>query len=67
MTPNGFVALFTALAQAGLMVPIYSSIGQLKWIWFRMGERPLVDFETFDEASRGPVGGLKLMGTLKGG
>ena len=67
ITPNAFIAVFIALAQAGLVMPIYSAIGQLKWIWFGVGERPLVDFETFDEASRGPIGGLKLLGTLKGG
>ncbi|EPE26743.1 hypothetical protein GLAREA_02657 [Glarea lozoyensis ATCC 20868] len=67
LTPNALIAIFVALAQAGLVMPVYSVIGQLKWIWFGVGERPLVDFETFDEASRGPVGGLKLIGTLKGG
>jgi hypothetical protein len=67
MTPHAFIAMFIALAQVGLIVPIYSAIGQLKWLWFSSGERPLVDFETFDEASRGHIGGLKLIGTLKGG
>jgi Protein of unknown function (DUF3176) len=67
MTPNAFIAIFIALAQVGLVVPVYNAIGQLKWLWFRFGERPLIDFETFDEASRGHIGGLKLIGTLKGG
>jgi hypothetical protein len=67
MTPHAFIAMFIALAQAGLVMPVYSAIGQLKWLWFASAERPLVDFETFDEASRGHIGGLKLIGTLKGG
>jgi len=48
------------------MIPIGAAIGQLKWIWFAQKERPLADFQTFDEASRGPIGSLKLIGRLKG-
>ncbi|KAG9238055.1 hypothetical protein BJ875DRAFT_95466 [Amylocarpus encephaloides] len=65
MTPNAFMALFITLAQLGMVLPVASSISQLKWIWFKTGERALVDFENFDEASRGPIGGLKLAMALR--
>lgn len=66
ITLNSFLGIFATLAQAGLMLPISEAISQLKWIWFAEEERSLVDFETFDEASRGAVGGIKLLTTLKG-
>ncbi|CZR66586.1 uncharacterized protein PAC_16487 [Phialocephala subalpina] len=64
ITLNIVLALFTTLAKAGLMIPISEALGQLKWVWFKE-ERPLVDFETFDQASRGPIGSVKLLGTLR--
>ncbi|KAF8856529.1 hypothetical protein BDZ45DRAFT_594092 [Acephala macrosclerotiorum] len=64
ITLNTILALFTTLAKAGLMIPISEALSQLKWVWFKE-ERPLVDFETFDQASRGPIGGIKLLGTLR--
>jgi len=66
VTLNSILALLTTVAKAGLMIPIGAAIGQLKWIWFAEKERPLADFQTFDEASRGPIGGLKLIGRLRG-
>lgn len=66
ITLNSFLAIFATLAQAGLMLPISEAISQLKWIWFIQEERPLVEFQTFDEASRGAVGSIKLLATLRG-
>lgn len=62
ITLNSLLAIFTTLAQMGLMIPISEALSQLKWVWFKEAERPLVDFETFDQASRGPVGSIKLLG-----
>jgi len=66
VTLNSFLALLTTIAKAGLMIPITEALSQLKWVWFAQKRRPLVDFQTFDEASRGLIGGFKLLGTLKG-
>lgn len=65
ITLNSLLALFTTLAQAGLIMPVSEALSQLKWVWFKEDERPLVDFETFDRASRGPLGGIKLLAILK--
>jgi hypothetical protein len=49
------------------MVPIVEGLGQLKWIWFSSRKhRPLVDFQLFDDAAQGGVGGLKLLFGFKG-
>jgi len=66
ITLNSFLAVFTTLAKAGLVFPVTEALGQLKWVWFGEAERPLIDFQTFDEASRGPIGGIRLLGMLKG-
>lgn len=66
VTLNSLLAIFTTLAKAGLMFLLAEALSQLKWVWFREAERPLIDFQTFDEASRGPIGGFRLLGMLKG-
>jgi len=49
------------------MLPIVEGRGQLKWMWFATGPpKPLVDFQLYDEASRGTRGCLKLLATRKG-
>lgn len=40
------------------------AIGQLKWKWF-LAPKALIDFETFDLASRGPWGALLLIFRVK--
>lgn len=37
------------------------SIGQAKWLLFRKEGRNLIDFNTIDEASRGPWGAFQLL------
>lgn len=64
---NSFLALFTTIATTGMLVPVVESIAQLKWIWYLPKQRPLSDFQMYDEAYQGGVvGGVKLLKTLKG-
>ena len=66
ITLNTFLALFTTTANMGLMVAVLEALSQLKWIWFMKVKRPLVDFQTYDEACRGGVvSGFKLLSTLR--
>lgn len=65
ITLNSLLALFTTIAKAGLILPITQALGQLKWIWFAQKERPLTDFQTFDESSRGMTGSFKLLYVLR--
>lgn len=64
---NSLLALFTTVAEVGLILPISEALSQSKWIWFKEDGRPLSEFEIFDQASRGPIGGIKLLSTLKFG
>ncbi|KAK0718033.1 hypothetical protein B0T26DRAFT_644845 [Lasiosphaeria miniovina] len=46
------------------MVPVAECLSQWKWNWFQR-ERPLIDFQTFDSASRGVMGSVLLMRLLR--
>ncbi|OAL54792.1 hypothetical protein IQ07DRAFT_628521 [Pyrenochaeta sp. DS3sAY3a] len=61
---NAWVAIFAALIKSSLLLPIAEGISQLKWSWFA-GEKPLIDFARFDDASRGPWGSFLLMYHLR--
>ncbi|KAI9712054.1 MAG: hypothetical protein M1820_001763 [Bogoriella megaspora] len=67
ITLNALVALLATIVSAAILVPVQSGLSQLKWIKYKSGRAPLVDFETFDEASRGSKGAFKLLGTRRGG
>ncbi|KAK6221948.1 hypothetical protein LQW54_001168 [Pestalotiopsis sp. IQ-011] len=67
ITLNALVALLAAVALATMSVSLQNGISQLKWIRFKESRAPLADMETFDEASRGSWGALKLLATARGG
>lgn len=60
ITLNSFVSFMSTLMKAALVIPVTEGISQLKWIWFKRAES-LNDIQTFDEASRGTWGSLKLL------
>ncbi|CAG9974764.1 unnamed protein product [Clonostachys byssicola] len=57
ITLNTLVAFLTMSSKAALTVPVSVAISQAQWNWFQQ-ERPLYDFHTFDQASRGAWGSL---------
>lgn len=61
---TAFIAALAQVSQSALLVPIGSSIGQLKWKWLEERRR-LIDFDKFDLASRGPDGSLRLLWHLR--
>ena len=62
ITLNTIVAILAAAARAGILVVIANCIGQWKWILFSGGRhRRLLDFERLDEATRGPMGSVRLL------
>lgn len=71
VTLNGVVSFLATVARTGLMVPVSAAIGQRKWLRYLPGRnkkqrsRQLQDFETFDDASRGSLGSLKLMWAVR--
>ncbi|KAH6873906.1 hypothetical protein B0T10DRAFT_588399 [Thelonectria olida] len=62
---NAVISILTTACSAALMHGVSEFISQLKWLHFKDGPEKLKDFETFDEASRGPWGSLKFL--FKGG
>ncbi|KAK1757383.1 hypothetical protein QBC47DRAFT_296287 [Echria macrotheca] len=61
---NMLVAFMEAICRVSLVVPLTEGLAQLKWNWFARGQRPLADFETFDDVGRGPIANAKFI--LKG-
>ena len=60
ITINALINVLSQTAQTALLIPVSSSISQLKWIWFRK-RRPLNNVEHFDAASRQPLDSLALV------
>lgn len=62
--PNALIGIFSTLAKAALMTAVPACVSQLKWIHFAEVSKSLNDLQTFDEASRGPLGSLLLIFAL---
>lgn len=58
ITFNTVVSFLALISHSALAFVMSCCLGQLKWMWFAPSRRPrrLIDFETFDGASRGPIG-----------
>lgn len=67
ITLNALIALLTAVTAAAMNNSVQNSMSQLKWIRFQESRARLSDMETFDEASRGAWGAIKLLFTARGG
>jgi hypothetical protein len=63
-TLNTLLALFATLSKFAF-IPVVEGLGQRKWLWFLSKDRPLAQFEDFDDATRGPWGSLKLLFKLR--
>jgi hypothetical protein len=59
--PNAVVSLLLVSSKAALMLSTAACLSQLKWTHFQSQPRKLKDLETFDDASRGPWGSLRLL------
>jgi hypothetical protein len=53
LTINSALQYLTTLAKLAFVVPIIDGLGQLKWLWFASRPRPLLDFQLYEEMSRG--------------
>jgi hypothetical protein len=67
ITLNALIALLATFANATISVCLSSGISQAKWIRFKKSTAPLSDMESFDDASRGSWGSMKLLVTARGG
>lgn len=74
LTLNTVVAILTTIMSSSLMAVVSGSMSQSLWNWFAESptgdklnrQRSLKDLELFDNASRGPFGGLRLIWRLRG-
>jgi hypothetical protein len=57
---NATVSIPAFLARASLLMAVAAVIGQSKWLWFKVTRR-LAVLQSFEDASRGPLGALKFM------
>ena len=65
ITPNALLAILSAFLKSSLLLLLAEGTGQLKWIYFQQRPHRLIDLQTFDEASRGPLGAAKLIASIK--
>ncbi|KAF6833180.1 hypothetical protein CPLU01_05699 [Colletotrichum plurivorum] len=61
ISPNTIVAVLTTVVRTAVLVPLGSSISQLKWRHLLLKARPLDHIQLFDGASRGPWGSLLMI------
>lgn len=59
--PNTVVSALSTLAKSSMLMVVGQTLGQLKWQHFEGRPRRLIEFEIFDNASRGPWGALDLL------
>ena len=63
---NTVVAAVSTICRASMAIPVSEGLSQLKWNAFARSQRPLIDLQTFDQASRGPFGSLILLSKTRG-
>ncbi|KZM21661.1 hypothetical protein ST47_g7179 [Ascochyta rabiei] len=66
IAPNAVIGVLATLTELLLVVPVRTGIGQVKWLQ-AVRKRPMDDFRSIDEASRGPWGSILLLTQRKGG
>lgn len=62
---NTIVAIMSTVSRALMIVSISASVGQYKWIWLTRKPRLLNSIEIIDSASRGFLGSLRLLWSVK--
>ncbi|KAJ9652314.1 hypothetical protein H2198_008402 [Neophaeococcomyces mojaviensis] len=61
LTINTVVAILATASKVALIFVVSNAIGQMKWVWFNSDQQNLLDVEIFDDASRGPLGSLRML------
>ncbi|KAJ5593446.1 hypothetical protein N7537_010350 [Penicillium hordei] len=66
LTLNTIVSVLATASKSSLIFVVGQSIGQLRWIWFQKGPKPLSHLQDYDSASRGPWGSCFILFQDKG-
>lgn len=66
ITLNTVISILAALARVALVLPVSQCISQMKWLWFSTSQgRTLLDWQDFDNGSKGGLGILGLVTTRR--
>ncbi|KAJ9663702.1 hypothetical protein H2198_000714 [Neophaeococcomyces mojaviensis] len=63
-TVNAIVSILATISKSAMLYVLSSCIAQIKWIWAGQPQ-PLHSLQTFDDASRGPLGAIYLLADRK--
>ncbi|KAF9881496.1 hypothetical protein CkaCkLH20_00642 [Colletotrichum karsti] len=61
VTLNAIVSILSVATKAAIAYVLAECMAQWKWILFAREERPLIDFDRIDSATRGPLGSLRII------
>lgn len=61
VTLNTITSILSVTIKAAVLFVVAECMAQWKWILFAQEQRPLIDFDRLDAASRGPMGSLRLL------
>lgn len=61
VTLNALVAVLSTSSKSAVLFTVAGAISQWNWILFAASPRRLYDFERVTDASRGPLGSVKLL------
>ena len=59
--PNAMISFIITLAKSSFLLATTETISQLKWLHYDGRSNKLSDLKLFDEASRGPLGSIRLL------
>lgn len=67
VTFNFVIGFLAQISHALIVGPLGAALGQLKWsrFWDDSKPQPVMDFQDYDNASRGPVGALSVIFTRR--
>ena len=65
LTLNTIASIISTIFRSSLMISVTSALSQSGWLWYAQRPKPLRDICWFDSASRGPLGSLQLLWSIK--
>lgn len=65
LTIGSLLSTYSVTLRLSASFLLSRGIAQMQWVWLSKQNRPLYDFVLHDEATRGPLGALALLGRLK--
>ncbi|KAG7067948.1 Carboxylic ester hydrolase [Colletotrichum scovillei] len=66
VTLNAVVSILSVTMKAAVAFVLSECLAQWKWILFTREDRPLMDFDRIDAATRGPLGSLRIIFRTRG-